>query len=519
MRTRLLVFHYFLLIVSSTLFAQEKFSLTGLLEPDYRQSYLKLENGDIIFIAKTKGLQGAKEPYYNLERYTPTLKKLWEQTFAISQFENIVKMEFWDEKIILFSVDHNTDKATSNLITRKFSVNGVDLGTDTLVRSKIEPWMNYLGKGAVKQGFVDAICSIQNKGFVTPLEYKYYIETSPHRKKLLIYRYDYSKMGLWTHSFVYDEKLNLIEHGEVPIDKGFTCYGQTINDRGDLYIYKVNASGRVALMQYNIGTEKNIYLEVHTANSSRENLKIHLVDDDILYLAKLNKKNGELVGLTYSRFDFSREVKEYTNFHAFNIELKREINKKQDEAGLHIEDHWDEYDLVDFEVDSAENITFFIEKSYIVSEDYRYDETAVENKNLWTPHIGEVFTETLLMFSFDYNNRLRWDNFVVKKQEMGIVDGINSASFIIDNQLDDRYRIVYATKTSPSAVLLNQIHYLEIDKQNGKFLKEDLIDNPLKLSLSRPYSFFDEVEDGARFIFVGKKGLFGKKTFISSLKL
>lgn len=511
---------YFLLslpIVLTT--AQTPFSLSGLQEPEYHQRDLKLENGDIIFVAKTKGAQGSKLATYNIERWSPDLEPIWQQGFTLGQYENIVKIDRLLDNVMVFSVNHNTEKQESDLIVRKYGLSGIHIVTDTLIKSKIEPWMNYLGKGMVKQGFVDAICSIQNKGYVTPLEYKYYIETSPQKSKVLIYRYDYSKMGLWTQSFVYDNQLSLIDSGSVPIDKGYLCYGETVNDRGDIYIYKVTRSGRVSLVQYNLTTKKDIYLEVHTSSSSRENLKLHLVNDDLIYLAKLNKKEGQLVGLTYSRFDFIQEKKEFSMFHPLNVELKREINAKQQEMDLGEDNNWEDYDLVDFIVDSDENITLFIEKRSIISDTYEYDEKAIEDKNHWVPHAGEVKTGTLLMFSFDKEHNLKWDNYIVKDQKTGIVDGINSISYIVDNTLDNKFRFVYATKPTNTSILHNQINLLEIDKEDGHFLKEDLIENPLKLSLSRPYSFFDDYKDQHRFIFVGRKGLIGKKTFISSIKL
>lgn len=62
---------------------------------------------------------------------------------------------------------------------------------------------------------------------------------------------------------------------------------------------------------------------------------------------------------------------------------------------------------------------------------------------------------------------------------------------------------------------LNQIRFVELDYVKGEVKRELVLDNPNRLIISRPYTLFkDDV-----MYFVGKKGVFGKKTYFIKYKL
>ena len=103
-------------------------------------------------------------------------------------------------------------------------------------------------------------------------------------------------------------------------------------------------------------------------------------------------------------------------------------------------------------------------------------------------------------------------HFVVKKQSTGAIDGTNTTS-IFTAHSPEKTEILYAL--SPNQFLFNQIHHIQLNNNTGKETINENLDNSLKLALSRVYCFLNKNDE---LIWVGRKGLVGKKTFIQKIQ-
>lgn len=507
------------LLIASELFGQKlagnvQFSSnSAFLEPDSRTVAYKLKGEDFITLAKAKGgLNGPSD--YLLERFDFSLNVKYSIPLRVSPDEDFLELFANDKDIILLSVIHDMYKKASTLKAYIFDLATGQLKEEKpLQESPVKPWAEVKYKGAVKESFTESMEACNNLNFITPPDYKYYIQFSPDRSKFVAYLFDYSQKNLFAKSALYNTSLELLSEGVVPIDNNFVNYGLYPNNRGEIYILNVDKLGRVVLIQYNLSSKDHKLLDVQYSSTNRESLRLKMLNDDVVYVANTNVQEGSLVGVMYAKFNFKSNLIEKLNYHEISTGLKQTVSTAREvNSYLQNEEDWRNYEITDFIMNEFEKIILVLEKRENGGGAFFYDGGSVQDIKRWNEKISKVSTEGVLLFSFNMNDELLWENFYVKSQIIDVTGGFTS-SFTLDNTAEGKLRMVYAGSENPGGIL-NQIKFVEWDEYNGNRIKEIVLEDDNKLSIIRNYALFWE----DKLVVVGRKGLLGKKTFMNLYK-
>ncbi|MFL5729266.1 MAG: hypothetical protein ACJ75J_07240, partial [Cytophagaceae bacterium] len=428
--------------------------------------------------------------------------------------EDFEDLYFNGKELILLSVIHNTEAKISTFKAYAFDPsNGSKKWEKNLDQMKITDWVGIKTKGAVKESFHNAIGSSLAKNYITPLQYQYDTRFSPDSSKVLSYIYDYGQKNLVAKVKVYDRELKVLDSAMVSIDNNFISYGIYPNNKGDIFIVNVDRLGRVVIIKYVIKTKESKLLDIQYSSSNRESLRVQIFGDDIVYVANINTNNGKLVGVMYSKFNFSSNLIEKINFHELSDGLKQTINTTR-ASSKKPEENWLNYEITDFIMNQYEKIVLVLEKKEIHGPGYAYNAEAVNESSTWTEREVRLSIEGVLFFSFNNEDQIMWENFYMKSQNTDIVSGYSTASFVLDNSAENKIRMVYASSDN-SAGVYTVINLVEWDEFNGNKLKDVPLQNDEKLTLIRQYCVWWE----DKLVVVGRKGLLGKKSSVNLYKI
>jgi hypothetical protein len=498
------------LLVSTAPFS----AATPFLEPDGRREILKISEKEFVVVSKVKGgLNGDSD--YSLEKYDHEMKNYFKTIFTLAAHEDIKDIHFNGAHIVVFIISHSLESAESRLLAYGFSpTNGIKSWDKILMKFKVNPFQLVRSRGSVEETFENAIASSINKSFVVPFEYQYDIQFSPDKSKIIAYTFDYTKPNLIANATIFDGNLNQLKTGVVPIDNNFINYGIYVNNRGDVYIMNVDKLGRIVVIQYDLVTKDNKLLDIQYASTQRESLKLAFKNDDELFVGCANTFEGELVGVMYTKFNFQKNLVEKINYHEMSdgllqtADIMRGSNK--DVKGP---ETWKFFEMTNFYVNNFEKVVMVFEKRELQGYEYVYTSESVLTPERWKERVAKVNAEAVVMFSFNANDELMWENYFLKSQTNDVTSGIISSSMIMD--ISDEYlKMVYATSDN-AAGTYSVFNYVLWDASNGNKVKELILDNEEKLALVRNYSIM--LDD--KLILVGRKGLLGKKYVMNLYKL
>jgi hypothetical protein len=480
-------------------------------------NYVKQINNsqEFISIAKSKGGKTGPSEYI-IERYDDLLNTKWGTTLNLDDREDISNWDFARNQVIIFTTKFNTDEKKSTCYAYSFNIEtGSKIWDKELETLSVGTFMKNVTKGGLRESFNDIVNSSLTKNFVPSLQYRFSFEFSPNKNYLMVYSYDYSKSDLFVNVTIFDKNFVKIKSNIVPVDAGFINYGLFVNNRSDVYMLNSDHSGRVVVIRFNLDKpSESVTLDYQPANNIRDHLHMRMISDDVVFVANVNEIHGKLYGVMYIKFDFSSRLLENIVFHEFSEELKTrmEVGRKQNKQ-LRGEDDWYNYDLAEMIVNESEQVTLVLEKREIRSVNYKYGELAINDVSKWSEKTGFLNAETLVIFSFDHEGTLKWEEAQTKSQSIDLNDGLNTISYVFGD-FDEKLRFVYASPDN-SNMFVN-INIVEFDKATGYKNYEKLIANPDKISLMPKFSTWLG-ED--KLILVGRKGLSGKSTFISKYKI
>ena len=415
-------------------------------------------------------------------------------------------------QLYLFSEIHDIVNKKKALKAYMFNVETGALISDKIINEQtVAPWLVYASKGASKETFELAVSSSLTYNFNTPLEYQYNIEFSPDKNILLIYTFDYSQKTLTASALVLDTKLNVLQEGKVSIDNNFVNYGIYINNRQELHILNCDKAGRIVFVRFDLATRDVVFLDVQGSISKREGLSLQFLNDDQIYVANLIIANKKLNGIMYAKFNFKDRIVEKLNIHDLSDGLLQTVTAVRNSKKIFTGDEdWMNYEITNFYLNEYEKIILVLEKRNIESVDYKYESGNVNDIKNWQERLGKVHTESVLMFAFNKNDQLLWENYYAKNQVNDITAGITSSSYSMDISDEGKVRMVFANSDNSTGVY-NQLHYVEWDELNGSKVKDLALANEEGLSLLRNYTVWWE----NKLVLVGKKGLLGKKTSVN----
>jgi hypothetical protein len=488
---------------------------TPYLEPDGRREAVKISQTEFVTITKVKGSNAGPSDFV-LEKYDLSLKSFFKVPLIAQANEDYKDLYFDGKDIVLLSVIHNTDQKESKLIAFGFDpATGLKKWDKVLDNIKVSDWVAIKTKGAVKQTFENAVGSCLSTNFVTPLQYQYEVKFSPDSSKMLTCIFDYGQKNLIAKVKIFDKKFNVIDTAQVNIDNNFINYGIFPNNKGELFILNVDRQGRIVVIKYTIKTKGVQLLDMQYSSSHRESLKLHIFSDNEVYLANINTGNGKLLGVMYSKFNFATNLVEKINYHEINESLRQTITTmRSSNKSIKGSENWLNYEITDFIVNRYEKIIIVLEKREFSSPGFLYDASAVNDIANWQEREGRVNTEGLILFSFNANDEIMWENYYPKIQSIDIAGGLISTSYVLDNSTENELRVVYASCDNATGIF-NLINVVEWEELSGNKIKDIPLQNDEKLTFLRQYTLWW----GDRLVLVGKKGLIGKKSSINLYKM
>lgn len=480
------------------------FSLSAPNDADYCQLSV-IDSNAYYAVTKLKGLGGGKSEYV-LEKYDDQFQKNWRLPIDLNKNQNIIGFESVNKNLLVFIGDHDLDKSVSKLIVNVYSREGKVLFDHVLAfENSIGSWQETPEKGQVSETVKEKIASIQPIGFVSPSQFRFHIKTSPDASCVLLYRYIQDQKGLISQVKRFDQNMNLLNVGLIPIDRGFTTYGFEPTNSSKIYLYKSNRSGKVAVIQYDLKTNESVYLALEGASSQRDNLKLVLESENRVCLYKLNKQVNALSGVSYSVFDFNKNEILPTAYYEISDAQKQTLHDLEAAEYFQIEET--------YLTPGGERLVV-LENQRVEVGGNPLESNRTSNPKHWnSAAVGSIVTGPLFLVLFDDNGVAKWSKLLTKSQKVSHTDGINSASTML-NISGNSMELVYAFTSK--GLFLNQLHYTKANLLNGEVTVDKNISNPEKLVVARPYCGW-RPRFGGGFVFVGKKGLLGKKSFIKEI--
>lgn len=492
-------------------------SASAFLEPDGRKNLVKISDEEFVLISKVKGGMNG-ESSFTLEKFDKNLSQKFKTPLICPSDENYKELYYNGKDLILLSIRHNEASKTSKLLAYGFDiVNGTKKWDKVLAEQTIKDWTDAIGKATVKSTFQNEICSVIPKTFVTPFEYQFEVKFSPDRKTLFTYIFDYSQKTLIAHCALFDADLNPKSNGIIPIDNGFMNYGIFPNNRGDVFILNGDRGGRVSINQYNLEKRSYKLLDIQSSSSSRNSLTLQVLNDDAIYMACINLgSQGEMKGIMYTKFDFKQMLVDKINVQEItqNISQTAESARSDFKGITAAEENWKNYEIVSLLVNEFEKIIIILEKRELTGVGYIYNPNNFNQPANWTERPLRVNTEAILMYSFNKDDEMLWENYHMKSQNNDATSGLTTSSFSFDLTDDGRIRVFYPSSDNSTGVY-NTITYIEWDELSGFRTKELKTPNEGALSMITEYTMWWQ----DRAVVVGRKGMLGKKSYISLYKL
>jgi hypothetical protein len=489
-------------------------SLTPFQEPDGRVESIKIDQNTFVTISKTKGNIGGPAEFM-LEKYDLSLNSMFKTPIQVSADEEIENMYHWQGKIYLLTIIHTEKMSTRSLVASVYDINtGAKINQKTLFENKVSTWIDDKGRGAIKQSFPDMVSAAVGRGYTTPPDYKIKLRFSPDEKLFAAYYFDYSQRNLNGQCYVFSKELEKQSFGNFHVDNNFTNYAVVPNNLGEIFIVNCDKIGRVAVIKYNLSNRQYKYLDIQSSSGKRENLYVQLLNDDVLYVANVVLGNNKLVGVMYSKFNFSTNLVERINYHEINEALRETMVHSWEYVKQSKSEDWLNYEISDFKVGNKEEILIVLEKREIQTVAYRYEQSNVVDISKWQECTGQVYAGGVFLFAFDQADNLKWENAFAKNQVDNINMGINSASYVLDYSESSKLRMLYTT-TDIASGIFNVLNYVEFDQNTGKKVKDLKLQNDEQIGLVRSYTHWFPNQ----LILAGRKGILGRKSSICSYKL
>ncbi|MCU0428780.1 MAG: hypothetical protein MUF42_02300 [Cytophagaceae bacterium] len=491
-------------------------SATAFLEPDGRQWSMALNEKEYVLLSKKKGgLQGDAE--YSIEKYTKPLSLDYSIPLTVKAGEE--PLRFWkNTKALYLLATRYTDKS-SQLVAYEF-----DLGTGsqrsevTLANVEVKANQEVSGKASPLLQLKEQVALALEPGAVVPYTHGFHAEQSPDQKSLLVYWYDFSQKNLRAHCWLLNESLLLQKQATLPIDGGFLNVGFYPSNAGEIYVLNTDRSGRVVMIWINLETMDNRLLDIQSASSQRHSLRIQIWGNRIVYLAAIQVPMGQksMQGVLYARFDFDQMVIEKINLHDISQNMQQTASSMRGRGSLNLpEENWAHFSITHFSVNEFEKIILVLEKSFLETPGFPYQGQCEWKPSLAQIKTGRVHSESMLLFSFNKDDELLWENYLVKSQVNDISAGLELSSHCLQVADQGLVRVLYSYSSSASS-LPTEISLTEFDELTGMRQREISLSPEGGWSMMSGYTQW--WEDGLSI--ACRKGLLGKKSalFFYSLK-
>lgn len=486
-------------------------------EPDGANDVVRLKGGDFITLAKLKGGIAGKADFALERNHGGNFSVLWSKTISVTPVEEFKDMYFNGKDLIILSVIHDEAAKLTKLLSYGYNVqDGTELWKKELESYPIKPYLESDHRGSVKESFIDVICEHTTPSFVTPFEYKHNIRFSPDEGKFVSYVFDFSQRSLIANVSVYDNTGKQLSKGTVTIDMGYVNHGIYLNNKGEIFIINANGVGKVNVIRMNLETRAFDVVEIPGSNYKKDELMVQFVNDDVLYVAAIELSQEKIIGVSYSRANFTSMTLDKNNFDRFDEAVLNKVTEgRKTNKAIKGEENWLDYDLSHVFISAQEEVILILEKRSLYADGYPHIAPGTFDKKHQVEVNGHVHTEGIIVLSYNKDAKRNWVEYIAKNQVYPSTDGLNTISYVVDNSHPSDIRFLYATSESMdgSITTINVIH---INRSTGKKVKEVVLPNESKLMLVRDYTIWEEDD---KLILVGRKGIMGKASAIVRYKL
>lgn len=484
------------------LITAESFAInTPFLEPEERILSERVGKEGIISLAKNKG--SSKGPsFYQLEFRRPDLSLKWSTSIRIADQENVLHLKVKDQQVIVYTVAHNEKQKSTSLQAAVYNIyDGEPVSEKILLKNEVNPWFSADQKGAVKRDFISLILSGSKKGYVTPLEYRYYMDYSPDGSLLLFYRYDFSKPNLLVEAYIFDEKHQIIKNAILPIDNGYINHGLHLSPKGNIYILNTRIDGAVAVVYFDLDEKASRFLEISSSNTRRAHFKLFVESEHNAVVSYLNYRENSLYGLSYARFNFKDEKIDWVNYHELHHRLdslstaSKQMPRKN-------------YELIN-RASFKDGHLFFLEQREFLSPGKQFSIENGDHINFWKPGKSQLTLGNVLILYINSKDSLEWVKIIPKNQSASSEEGLLSIGFEWE-VFEDEVKLLYAEGVGS----VSKLTHIVVDYK-GKILEKEL-PNEQNIVFLRPYThWFGELT----LIIAGKKGQSGKSSVLLKYKV
>ncbi|MDQ3394311.1 MAG: hypothetical protein M3512_09410 [Bacteroidota bacterium] len=475
---------------------------TPFLEPEDRILSQSIGKQGFVTIAKSKGTTKG-DSYYILQHRRPDLSKKWSKEMRLASNENILHLRIIDEQVVIFTVIHDEKFKKTTLHADYYHlVDGNQISEKILLEHNIGQWNASENKGGLHKDFNSYILSGTKKGYVTPLEYRYYIASSPDDSLIMFYKFDFSQSALMVEAFVYNNELKLIKEGILPVDKGYLNHGLQLSLAGNIYMLNSKEDGTAAVIYYDLKDKSSRFLEISPSNVDRAYFKINIEEEHSAVLSYINIKGLLLEGISFARFNFKDEKIEWVQFQ----NLKETI----DSLSLKLGENFprDNFELV-HHISTKEGNLFMLEQRNFIHPGNQYQPGIKDDLSYWRPGKARIVLGNILLVLFGPDNELKWAQVIPKNQASTSAEGLITNSFEFE-VFEDHIAVLYAVGIGS----ISQINYVQINWA-GEILKSEL-PNPHGIILLLPYTQWLNAKE---IVVVGKKGFASKASLILKYRL
>ncbi len=423
------------------------------MESNGNHIYLTRSNGESANIFFIQGISNSGDLSFTIELDKP---KDW---FPVELFAS-------EQGLFLFYNQINREERSSEMGILVLNPDEEDIKNEFLFDGyKVGEWAGNKTKGATLETFAGA-----KEGFIDPLEhipfdYKYRISHSPSKGYHLVYRFDYSRPGLFVNLWWLDANMKMVATNELRIDDSRVNVEIAINDKADIFVLNTDALGLMELIKFDSTLEDFDLLEVSPSHAMRDDFKLRFVSDEEVLVASKVDYEKETEGVFYAKFNFNTEEVERINFFQIEDELKDKVDSiSKAEYGQKVD--WDEFHLLYFDFFNEEELLLGIEEIGIESQGKKYFPWQIDAPNEFRPTKSAIFDGMIGLFSFNIYDELRWMFWLPKSGK----DDINRVAYLPNMSTDfsggDRISFFYADPKKDAPLRKTNFDYFYAQEPN-----------------------------------------------------
>lgn len=334
-------------------------------------------------------------------------KVLWETALPMEKNEYVIQDELFHGILNVFSTVKNEEEKTAELhLTRLDEKTGEIQSKNVLWTSKVKDVHFNENKADVIADENMALVALRSDEVEVHVEYRFNLSISPDESTLLFYIYDYSLPELKMHYRTFDQKLNMLDSGEIDFEDGTFLFDLKVNNKGDIYTASALLEGQVDIDKYEKGYNEPLSIRLQEQDYIRDDITLLLRDDDRVFLACKAEVDEFFHGVYFAYLDFVKISIEREVFQPLTKSMIKHVDSLH-KAGAIPKVVWTKYNLTHF--DFLDDDPFLVyEHMDIKHAGHIFREIDFVSRLPWKEHKSKIQTGPALLFSFNEGLGMKW---------------------------------------------------------------------------------------------------------------